>query len=64
MRKYEKYTLLLYLISVIVSIIDLFKDLFKQTMKMPNVKISITSTYTRQASSVRSFEMSLTLTAR
>ena len=29
MRKYEKYTLLLYLISVIVSIVDLFKDLFK-----------------------------------
>ncbi len=29
MRKYETYSLLLYLISVIVSIIDLFKDLFK-----------------------------------
>ena len=29
MRKYEKYTLLLYLISAIVSIIDLLKDLFK-----------------------------------
>ena len=28
MRKYETYSLLLYLISVIVSIIDLFKDLF------------------------------------
>ena len=29
MRKYETYSLLLYLISIIVSIIDLFKDLFK-----------------------------------
>ena len=42
MTKYEKITLVISIISLAIQIIDLVKDNEK-----PNVKISITSTYTR-----------------
>ena len=55
MTKYEKISLIISIASLVIQLIDLLK----QTMKKPNVTISITSTYTRQAISLYSSEMSL-----
>ena len=61
MTKYEKISLIISIASLVIQLIDLLK----QTMKKPNVTISISSTYTRQAISYLQFlEMSLTPATR